>query len=90
MRGCGTSVHGGCAWVVTVHHSKTVLVNGPEADLLDRIRWSKDLDEPVVKALQELDAGNIRADEWEQEGDIILHRGQVYVLRDAQLRANIL
>ena len=90
MRGCGTSVHDGCAWVVTVHHSKTVLVNGPEADLLDRICQSKDLDEPVVKALRELDAGNIQADEWEQEGNIVLHQGRVYVPRDAQLQADIL
>lgn len=29
-------------------------------------------------------------DEWEREGDIILHRGRVYVPRDLQLRADIL
>ena len=39
--------------------SEVVLVHGPEADLLDWIRQSKDLDEPVVKALRELDAGTI-------------------------------
>ena len=39
--------------------SEAVLVHGPEADTLDRIRQSKDLDKPVVKALQELDAGTI-------------------------------
>ena len=76
--------------IFEVHCSETTLVNGPEADLLDQICQSKDLDKPVVKALQELDAGNIQADEWEQEGDIILHQGQVYIPQDAQLWANIL
>jgi len=76
--------------VFEIRQSEAVLVHGPEADLLDRIRQSKDLDEPVVKALRELDAGTIRADEWEREGDIILHRGRVYVPRDLQLRADIL
>ena len=73
--------------IFEVCRSETTL---PEADLLDRIRQSKDLDKPVVKALRELDAGNIQADEWEREGDIVLHQGWVYMPRDAQLRANIL
>ena len=75
--------------IFEVHRFKAVLVNRPEADLLDQIHWSKDLDEPVVKALWELDAGNIWADEWEWEGNIILHQGWVYVPQDAQLRADI-
>ena len=37
--------------VFEIHQSEAVLVHGPEADLLDRIRQSKDLDKPVVKAL---------------------------------------
>ena len=45
--------------IFEVRRSETTLFNGPEADLLDRIHQSKDLDKPVVKALRELDAGNI-------------------------------
>ena len=59
--------------IFEVCRSETTLVNGLEADLLDRIHQSKDLDKPVMKALRELDAGNIQADEWEREGDIVLH-----------------
>ena len=70
--------------------TETTIVEGPKADLLNRIKSAVDFDEPVVKALRELDSKGIHANEWERSEGMVLHRGRVYVPRDQCLRADIL
>ena len=62
-----------------IRSTETTIVEGPEADLLNRIKSATDFDEPVVKALRELDSKGIHADEWERSEGMVLHHGQVYV-----------
>ncbi len=52
--------------------SKTTLIRGLETELLECIKQAQELDEPVVKALKELDAGNIHMEEWQQDGRVVL------------------
>ena len=73
-----------------VQASESTLVEGPETDLLNRIKGTVDFDEPVVKALRQLDSKGIHAGEWEQKDGVILHRGHIYVPRDPHLRTDIL
>src|SRR6266436_1227769 len=65
--------------------SETTLIRGPETELLEHIKQAQELDEPVVKALKELDAGNIHMEEWQQDGRVVLFQGHIYVPKDPQL-----
>ena len=62
-----------------VQASESTLVEGPETDLLNHIKGAVDFNEPVVKALWQLDSKGIHASEWERKDGVILHRGRIYV-----------
>ena len=50
-------------------------------------------DEEVVKVVKEMKkAGvqNLRGDEWEIKGELILKKGKVYMLKDEELRMEII
>ena len=69
-----------------------VLLSGLEQPLIRKIRESKELDESVVKAVEELrKSGTSRIDgtEWAEEQGLILFRGKVYVPKDPGLRRAI-
>ena len=69
-----------------------VLLTGEENDLLHQIRQAKDLDESVVKAVEELrktPQKKVEGAEWSEEQGLILFRGMVYVPKDMELRRKI-
>ena len=66
-----------------------LLIEGEEEKLLSKIRKSKDLDEAVVKAVEELKKSStkhLRSEEWSKEQGLVLYRGKVYVPKDIKLR----
>lgn len=68
------------------------LLTGQENELLRKIRASKDYDENVVKAVEELRKTphrRLEGDEWSEEQGLILFRGKVYVPKDMDLRRKI-
>src|SRR5258708_3911662 len=64
---------------------EAVTLEGEEAVFMERIRQSDQYDNPVVKALKALDAGELRSDEWTRAEEVVLYRGRVYVPDDPQL-----
>ena len=61
-----------------------LLINGEEEKLLSKIRSSKDHEDAIVKAVEELKQSGtktIRSDEWALEQGLVLYRGKVYVDR---------
>ena len=65
-----------------------LLIEGQEEKLLSRIRSSKDHEDAVVKAVEELKRSGtktIRSDEWALEQGLVLYRGKVYVPKDTKL-----
>ena len=69
-----------------------VHISGSEGDLLKSIREAKDLDEQVVKAVEELKQSpskKIDGQEWSMEQGLVLFRGKVYVPKDMELRRKI-
>jgi hypothetical protein len=69
-----------------------VLLTGEESGLLKKIRNAKDLDESVVKAVEEMKKSGtkkVEGEEWSQEQGLILFRGKVYVPKDEDLRRQI-
>ena len=56
---------------------------------MERIRQSDQYDDPVVKALKALDAGELRSNEWTHTEGVVLYQGRVYVPNDPQLRHDL-
>jgi len=70
-----------------------LLIDGSEKETLSKIRKCTNLDEEVIKALKNMKGEkkkNIRGDEWIEEQGLILFRGNVYILKDEELRKKIM
>lgn len=68
------------------------LLNGHEPKLLKEIRNAKELDESVIKAVEEMKKSNVRrieGQEWSQEQGLILFQGKVYVPKNPDLRRQL-
>ena len=48
-------------------------MEGEEAILMERIQQSDQYDDPVVKALKALDAGELCSDEWMHTEGVVLY-----------------
>src|SRR5260221_4140957 len=68
---------------------EAVMLEGKEAAFMECIRQSDQYDNPVVKALKALDAGELHSDEWTHAEGIVLYRGKVYILDNPQLHHDL-
>src|SRR5258706_31114 len=69
--------------------TEAVMLEGEEAVFMEQIRQSDQYDDPVVKALKALDAGELRSNEWTRAEEVVLCRGRVYIPDDPQLRHDL-
>ena len=70
-----------------------VVVEGPEVDILEKIKKAKSKNKDVIRIVEEMKKGGVkelRGDEWKIEGELVLKEGKVYVLKDKELRAEII
>ena len=70
-----------------------VVVEGPEVDLLEKIKKARSKNEDVVRVVEKMKKTRVkelRGNEWKIEGDLVLKEGKVYVLKDEKLRAEII
>src|SRR5258708_7288551 len=75
--------------VFELRATEAVTLEGEEAIFMEQIRQSAQFDDPVVKALKALDAGELRSDEWTRTEGVVLYQGKVYVPDNPQLRHNL-
>src|SRR5258707_4554077 len=68
---------------------EAVTLEGEEAVFMEWIRQSDQYDNPVVKALKALDAGELHSDEWTCAEEVVLYRGRVYIPDDPQLHHDL-
>ena len=61
-----------------------VVVEGPEVDLVEKIKKVRSKDEDVVGVKE------LRGNEWKIEGDLVLKEGKVYVPKDEELRVEVI
>jgi len=69
-----------------------VVVEEPEMMLLEKIKKARGKDEEVVRMVEKMKkprVKDLRGDEWEIEEDLVLKEGKVYVLKDKELRMEI-
>ena len=70
-----------------------VVVEGPEVDLVEKIKKARSKDENVVRVVEEMKKAGVkelRGNEWKIEGDLVLKEGKVYVPKDEELRAEVI
>src|SRR5260221_13535700 len=59
--------------VFELRATEAITLEGEEAIFMERIQQSTQFDDPVVKALKALDAGELHSDEWTHAEGIVLY-----------------
>jgi len=70
-----------------------VVVEGPEVELVEKIKKARSKDEDVVRVVEEMKKAGVkklRGNEWKIEGDLVLKEGKVYVPKDKELRVEVI
>ena len=69
------------------------LIEGPEEEIIKKIKEARDKDEEVIKVVEEIKRAGVktlRDEEWQIEEGLVLKEGRVYVLKDEKLRVEII
>ena len=69
------------------------LVEGPEKEIVKKIKEARDKDEEVIKAVEEMkktEVKMLRDEEWQIEKELVLKEERVYVPKDEKLRVEII
>jgi len=77
-------------WIRSMYE---VVVEGPEEDLLEKIKKARSKDKDVVRVVEEMKrvgVRELRGNEWKIEGELVLKEGKVYVPKDKELRVEII
>jgi len=70
-----------------------VVVEGPEVDILEKIKRARSKDKDVVRVVEEMKKAGVRelwGNEWKIEEELVLKEGKVYVPKDEELRAEVI
>ena len=69
------------------------LIEGPEQEIVKKIKEAEDKDEEVIKIVEEMkkaEVKTLRDEEWQIEEGLVLKEGRVYVPKDEKLRVEII
>jgi len=70
-----------------------VVVEGSEVELVEKIKKARSKDEDVVRVVEEMkkaEVRELRGNEWKLEEDLVLKEGKICVLKDEELRAEMI
>ena len=70
-----------------------VVIERLEVEILEKIKKARSRDEDVVRVVEEMKKAKVkevRGSERKIEGELVLKKGKVYVLKDEELRAEII
>ena len=70
-----------------------VIVEEPEVDLVEKIKKVRSKDENVVRVVEEMKKAGVkelRGNEWKLEEELVLKEGKIYMLKDKELRAEVI
>ena len=76
-----------------IHSIQEVVIEGPEVDIIEKIKKARSKDEEVVRIVEEMKkmgVKELRGEEWKIEEDLIIKEGKIYVPKDVKLRAEII
>jgi len=76
-----------------VHSLQEVVIEEPEVEILEKIKRARSKDEDIVRVVEEMKKMRIKelqGNKWQIEEELVLKEEKVYVLRDKELRAEII
>ena len=76
-----------------IHSIQEVVIEGPKVDIVERIKKARSKDEDVVRVVEEMKkikVKKLKGVEWKIERDLVLKEGKVYVLKDEELRVEVI
>ena len=77
-------------WICRVQE---VVIEGPKVDILEKIKKARSKIEDVVRVVEEMKKAKVKelqGEEWKIEGDLVLKEGKIYVLKNVELRAEVI
>ena len=76
-----------------IHSMYEVVVEGPEVDVLEKIKKARSKNKDIVRIVEEMKKAGVRelrGNEWKMEGKLVLKEGKVYVPKDKELRVEVI
>ena len=76
-----------------IRNLQEVVIEGPEVDIIEKIKKARSRDEDVVRVVEEMKKAGVkelREEEWKVEGELVIKEGKIYVPKDEELRAEII
>ena len=76
-------------WIRSIQE---LVIEGPEVDLVEKIKKARSKDEDVVRVVEEMKKTGVRelqGKEWQIEGELVLKEEKVYVPKNKELRAEL-
>ena len=70
-----------------------VIIEGSEVDIMKKIKKARSKDEDVVRVVEEIKKAGVkklRGNEWKIEEDLVLKERKMYILKEEELRAEII
>jgi len=70
-----------------------VVIKGPEVEIVEKIKKARSKDKEVVRVVKEMKKVGVKVlqgDEWQIEGDLVLKERKVYMLKNRELRMEII
>jgi len=77
-------------WICSL---KEVVIEGPEVDIVEKIKKARSKDKEVFRIVEELKKAKVkelRGEEWKIEGELVLKEGKIYVPKDVELRSEVI
>ena len=76
-----------------IHSMQEVIVEGPEVDIVEKIKKARSKDKDVARIVEEMKKMGLKelqGNEWQIEGELVLKEGKMYVLKNKELRAEVI
>ena len=70
-----------------------VVIEGLEVEMLEKIKKARSKDKDVIRVVEEMKRMRVKElweNEWQLEEELVLKEGKVYVLKDEELRAEVI
>ena len=77
-------------WICSIYE---VVVEGLEVDLVEKIKKARSRDEDVIRVVEKMKKAGVkklRGNKWKIEEDLVLKEGKVYVLKNKELRVEVI
>jgi len=70
-----------------------VIIEGPEVDIVEKIKKARGKNKEVIRIVEDIKKAEVKViqgEEWKIEGELVLKEGKIYVLKDDELRTEII